>query len=48
MSKIKVWLIWLGFVTLWNFGFPNVHPIEDVLVAVILSLVSMGLQEKND
>ena len=33
------WLIWLILVVLWNFGFPEATPFEDVVVAVILSLL---------
>ena len=33
------WLVWLILVILWNFGFPEATPIQDVIVAVILSLL---------
>ena len=33
------WLVWLILVILWNFGFPEATPLEDVVVAVILSLL---------
>ena len=33
------WLIWLILVILWNFGFPDATPLQDVIVAVILSLL---------
>ena len=33
------WLSWLILVILWNFGFPEATPFQDVLVAVILSLL---------
>ena len=32
------WLIWLILVILWNFGFPEASPFQDVVVAIILSL----------
>jgi hypothetical protein len=32
----KTWFVWLILVTIWNFGFPDVKPIFDVLVAVAL------------
>jgi hypothetical protein len=32
-------------VILWNFGFPNATPTEDVIVAIILSFLSMGLKK---
>ena len=33
------WLAWLLIVILWNYGFPDASPFEDVIVAVILSLL---------
>ena len=33
------WLAWLILVILWNFGFPEATPLQDVVVAVILSLL---------
>ena len=33
------WMIWLILVVLWNFGFPEATPFQDVVVAVILSLL---------
>jgi len=40
-----IYIIWLIGVILWNFGAPNASPIEDVLVAVALSFLSMGLKK---
>jgi hypothetical protein len=40
-----IYIIWLIGVILWNFGVPNASPIEDVLVAVALSFLSMGLKK---
>jgi len=42
---MKVYIIWLIGVSLWNFGYPTASPIEDVLAAVILSFVSMALSK---
>jgi len=42
---MKVYIIWLIGVILWNFGVPNATPIEDVIVAVILSILSMRLKK---
>jgi hypothetical protein len=39
MIKNLIWLIWLILVILWNFGFPEASPSQDVVVAVILSLL---------
>ena len=38
MIKIN-WLVWLVLVILWNYGFPAATPLQDVLVAVILSVL---------
>ena len=42
---MKVYIIWLIGVILWNFGVPNATPIEDVIVAITLSILSMGLKK---
>ena len=41
----NTWLIWLILVCVWNFGWPNVRPIYDVIVAVILSIVAFQLKK---
>ena len=33
------WIAWMILVILWNFGFPEATPFQDVVVAVILSLL---------
>ena len=38
LKKIN-WFAWLVLVILWNYGFPNATPLQDVLVAVILSVL---------
>ena len=38
LEKIN-WIAWLILVILWNFGFPEATPFQDVIVAVILSLL---------
>ena len=40
-----IYIIWLIGVILWNFGVPNASPLEDVLVAVALSFLSMSLKK---
>ena len=40
-----VYIIWLISVIGWNFGVPNASPIEDVIIAIILSILSMGLKK---
>ena len=42
---MKIYIIWLVGVILWNFGFPNAQPIEDVVVAILLSFLSIGLKK---
>ena len=42
---MKIYIIWLIGVVLWNFGFPNASPIADVVVAIILSFLCMGLKK---
>jgi len=42
---MKVFIIWLIGVIIWNFGYPTASPIEDVLAAIILSFVSMYLKK---
>ena len=42
---MKIYLIWLVGVIIWNYGVPNATPFEDVLVAIVLSLVSMFLKK---
>ena len=42
---MKIYIIWLIGVVLWNFGFPNASPIEDVVVAILLSFLSMRAEE---
>ena len=39
------WIAWLFLVILWNYGFPNASPFEDVLVAVILSVLFIIIQK---
>ena len=40
-----IYIIWLIGVIAWNFGFPEGTPLEDVLVAIALSFLSMGLKK---
>ena len=35
----KVWFVWLALVCIWNYGWPTVDPIADVLVAAGLSIL---------
>ena len=38
LKKIN-WSIWLFLVILWNYGFPEATPFQDVIVAVFLSIL---------
>ena len=42
---MKIYTIWLIGVIAWNFGVPDAAPIEDVLVAISLSILSIGLKK---
>ena len=33
------WFIWLALIILWNYGFPQATPMQDVIVALILSIL---------
>ena len=43
MAKIN-WIVWLVLVILWNYGFPQASPFQDVVVAVILSILFIIIQ----
>jgi len=42
---MKVYIVWLIGVILWNFGVPSATPFEDVLMAIALSFLSIGLKK---
>tara|TARA_B100001250_G_scaffold171978_1_gene148074 strand:- start:3970 stop:4110 length:141 start_codon:yes stop_codon:yes gene_type:complete len=42
---MKIYIIWLIGVILWNFGYPSATPIEDVFAAIVLSIISMTLKK---
>mgnify|MGYP000917558191 FL=1 len=42
---MKIYIIWLIAVIAWNFGVPNATPIEDVIVAILLSFLSVSLKK---
>jgi|TARA_B100001996_G_scaffold66058_1_gene47875 cytochrome b subunit of formate dehydrogenase len=43
--SMKIYIIWLIGVIIWNYGFPQATPLEDVLVAIILSFFSILLKK---
>ena len=42
---MKIYIIWLIGVVLWNFGYPLASPLEDVIAAVVLSFISIYLKK---
>ncbi len=42
---MNIFVIWLLMVIAWNYGYPQASPLEDVIVAVILSLFSNVLKK---
>ena len=42
---MKIYVIWLIGVIVWNFGFPSAPPIADVIMAILLSFVSLGIKK---
>jgi|TARA_B110000263_G_scaffold90857_1_gene79442 hypothetical protein len=41
----KIWFIWLLLVCIWNFGWKTATPLEDVLVAALLSILAFQLKK---
>ncbi len=42
---MKIYIIWLIGVVVWNFGVPNATPLEDIIVAIVLSLFSIIMKK---
>ena len=42
--SMNIFIIWLFMVIAWNYGYPQASPLEDVIVAVILSLLATFLK----
>ena len=42
---MKIYIIWLFGVIIWNYGFPAASPIQDIIVAILLSLLSLALKK---
>jgi hypothetical protein len=40
-----IFIIWSVLVVVWNFGYPDASPLEDVVVAMILFLFNVGLKK---
>ena len=45
LKKNKIYFIWLIGVIVWNYGFPQATPFLDVLAAIVLSFLSIGLKK---
>ena len=43
LKKIN-WFIWLILIIMWNYGYPKATPLQDVLVAVFLSILFIIIQ----
>ena len=41
------WYIWLILIVIWNFGYPKATPVQDVIIAVILSLFFIFLKKQK-
>jgi len=44
-SSIKIYIVWLIGVIIWNFSFPNAIPLADVIAAILLSFLSLILNK---
>tara|TARA_B100001175_G_scaffold63464_1_gene51647 strand:+ start:61 stop:201 length:141 start_codon:yes stop_codon:yes gene_type:complete len=42
---MKVYIIWLVGVILWNYGYPEAKPLWDIVAAIILSFMSVVLKK---
>ena len=42
---MNTFIIWLVLVVAWNYGYPKASPLEDVIVAIILSLFTSVLKK---
>tara|TARA_B100000674_G_scaffold281250_1_gene232562 strand:- start:961 stop:1101 length:141 start_codon:yes stop_codon:yes gene_type:complete len=42
---MKIYFIWLIGVVVWNFGVPSATPLEDVIVAIVLSFFSLVMKK---
>tara|TARA_B110000444_G_C18389675_1_gene388667 strand:+ start:184 stop:360 length:177 start_codon:yes stop_codon:yes gene_type:complete len=47
-KEIILWFTWLFLIIIWNFGYPKANPSEDVLVAIIISLIIIFLKKQKN
>ena len=38
---MKIYLVWLLGVIIWNFGFPKASPLADVIIAMLLTFITV-------
>jgi len=43
----STFFIWLALVFVWNFGYPQATPIQDVIIAVVLAIISYQLNKNQ-
>tara|TARA_B100001540_G_C15554825_1_gene527662 strand:+ start:375 stop:533 length:159 start_codon:yes stop_codon:yes gene_type:complete len=46
-KKYIIYIIWLLGVFIWNFLYPEVPPIYDVIMAILLSIMTIILNKLN-
>jgi len=39
----KIWFFWLVLIIVWNYGWPEVTPLYDVIVAVFISIIVFNI-----
>ena len=42
---MKIFIIWLILVVIWNYGYPQATPLEDVLVSILLFVFNILLKK---
>jgi len=42
---MTIYIIWLIGVIIWNFGYTEATPLEDVVAAIVLSFISFALKK---
>jgi len=42
---MNIFIVWLIMVVAWNYGYPEASPLQDVVVAVVLSLFNLILKK---
>ena len=45
LNRKIIWIIWLILVVIWNYGYPQASPLQDVLAAIIFWIISTFLQK---